>query len=459
LSARILVVDDLEANRRLLEAKLTADYYEVITARRGEEGVQLAKREKPDLILLDVMMPGGIDGYEACRRIKAQPETRHIPVIILTTLDDRDSRLRGLQSGAEEFLTKPIEDVQLMARVKSLLGLKVVIDELRAREASGMRLGVIGEDLRPDPLDQHRLVSGNVLIVDDNAHQVNAIRTALGVEHRVAVLGGEGAAGAPDLVVVSVTARTFDGFRVIARMRSGERTRHLPILAITEPDDRARAVRALELGAHDIIARPIDDEELIARARTLMRRKRYMDALRARLDQSLELAITDPLTGLYNRRFVMAQLGPLVQRAQCGGDSVSVMTIDIDHFKRCNDTFGHDVGDCILQEFAVRLGSNVRPSDFACRMGGEEFVVIMPRTSGDIACLAAERLRRSICAAPFSARGLAQPLDITVSIGVACSDGADDSADALLKRADDGLYDAKRAGRNRVVGKTASRAA
>ena len=459
MSARILVVDDLEANRRLLEAKLTADYYDVLTARRGEEGVQIAKREKPDLILLDVMMPGGIDGYEACRRLKAHPETRHIPIIILTTLDDRDNKLRGLQAGAEEFLTKPIDDVHLMARVKSLLGLKVVIDELRAREANGRRLGVIGEDIRPDPLDQHRLVAGNVLVVDDNAHQVKAIKAALGVEHRVAVLGGEEAADPPDLVVVSVTAKAFDGFRVIARMRSGEPTRHLPILAVIEPDDRPRAVRALELGAHDIIARPIDDEELVARARTLMRRKRYMDALRTRLDQSLELAITDQLTGLFNRRFVMAQLAPLVQRAQCGGDLVSVMTIDIDHFKRCNDTFGHDVGDRVLQEFAVRLGSNVRPSDFACRMGGEEFVVIMPRTGGDTACLAAERLRRSICASPFSAPGLPQALEVTVSIGVACSEGADDSAETLLKRADEGLYEAKRAGRNRVIGKTASRAA
>jgi two-component system, cell cycle response regulator len=459
MSARILVVDDLEANRRLLQAKLSAEYYEVLTARRGEEAVQLAKRERPDLVLLDVMMPGGIDGYEACRRIKAQPETRHVPVVIITTLDDRDSRVRGLQAGAEEFLTKPIDDVQLMARVKSLVSLKVVTDELRAREASGVRLGVIGEELQPDPLDQHRLVAGNVLVVDDNANQIKRVKAALGVEHRVAVLGEDEDAGPPDLVVVSVTARAFDGFRVIARMRSGEPTRHLPILAVVDPDDKQRAVRALELGAHDIIVRPIDEEEIVARARTLMRRKRYMDALRRRLDQSLELAITDQLTGLYNRRFLFAQMGPLVQRAQCGGDVVSAMVLDIDHFKRCNDAFGHDVGDAVLREFAVRLGSNVRPSDFACRMGGEEFVVIMPRTAGDIACLAAERLRRCICASPFSIPGLADPLEVTVSIGVACTEGADDTAESVLKRADEGLYEAKRGGRNRVVGKAASQAA
>ncbi len=458
MSARILVVDDLEANRRLLEAKLGADYYDVLTAQRGEEAVQLAKREKPDLILMDVMMPGGIDGYEACRRLKAMPETKHIPVVILTTLDDRDNKLRGLQAGAEEFLPKPIDDVQLMARVKSLLGLKVVIDELRAREANGKRLGVIDEEAR-DPLEQHRLVAGNVLVVEDNATQIKSIKAALGVEHRVAVMGVDEAAGPPDLCVVSVTARAFDGFRVIARMRSGEATRHLPILAVVEPDDRKRIVRALELGAHDVISRPIDEEELVARARTLMRRKRYVDALRARLDHSLELAITDQLTGLYNRRFLMNQLTPLVQRAQCGGDQVSIMTIDIDHFKRLNDTYGHDVGDGVLRDFAVRLGANTRPSDFACRMGGEEFVVIMPRTSGDIACLAAERLRRSVCASPFIVAGQQSELEVTVSIGVACTGDGEESADTLLKRADEALYEAKAAGRNRVIGKSASQAA
>lgn len=459
MSARILVVDDLEANRRLLQAKLATDYYEVLTAQRGEEGVQLAKRERPDLVLMDVMMPGGIDGYEACRRIKAQPETRHIPVVIITTLDDRDSRVRGLKAGAEEFLTKPIDDVQLMARVRSLLSLKVVTDELRAREANGLRLGVIDEQLAPDPLDQHRLISGNVLLIDDNQNQINRIRVALGVEHRVQALGDKDTGGAPDLAIVSVAARTYDGFRIIARMRSAETTRHLPILAIVDPDDRDRAVRALELGAHDIIMRPVDEEELATRARTLMRRKRYMDALRSRLDHSIELAITDQLTGLYNRRFLFSQLAPLVQRAQCGGDPVSVMTLDIDHFKQCNDTYGHDVGDQILQEFAARIASNIRPMDFACRLGGEEFVVILPRTTGDIACLTAERLRRCICGSPFRLRGSAMPLDVTVSIGVAAAESGEDTAETVLKRADEALYEAKRAGRNRVIGKTAPRAA
>ncbi len=138
---------------------------------------------------------------------------------------------------------------------------------------------------------------------------------------------------------------------------------------------------------------------------------------------------------------------------------MAVMTIDLDHFKRCNDAFGHDIGDAILREFSARLGSNTRPSDFACRMGGEEFVVIMPRTTGDIACLAAERLRRAICASPFVVPGLSQALEVTIALGVASTEGADDTPDSLLKRADEALYEAKRAGRNRVVGKAARDAA
>ena len=243
-------------------------------------------------------------------------------------------------------------------------------------------------------------------------------------------------------------------------MRSGEPTRHLPILAIVDPDDRARAVRALELGAHDIIARPVDEEELIARARTLMRRKRYMDALRSRLDQSLELAITDQLTGLYNRRFLFAQLGPLVQRAQCGGDPVSVMIVDIDHFKRVNDTYGHDVGDAVLREFAARLASNVRPSDY--RLPHRRRRIRRHHAAHD----RRRRLPRRRAPAPphlrcafHDARASAEPLDVTVSIGVACTEGPDDTADTLLKRADEALYEAKRAGRNRVIGQAGKSAA
>jgi two-component system cell cycle response regulator len=455
MSARILVVDDIQANVDVLEAKLSAEYYDVITATRGLKGFDLARREKPDIILLDVMMPD-MDGFEVCRRLKADAETRHIPVLMLTALDGRADRLRGLDVGAEDFLTKPIDDVQLMARVRSLGRLKVVIDELRSREASGRRMGVIdNRDLSAAALEM--TMGGDVLVVDDNPRQMGRIMSALKDRHRVSAIGADAAGPPPDLIVTSAHAKAFDGLKVIAKMRSSPAMRHLPILAVVEPDDPARALRALELGAHDVITRPIDEDELRARARTLIRRKRYMDALRTTLDQGLELAVTDQLTGLYNRRFMVGQLNPLVQRAAHGGEPVSVAMADIDFFKRINDGFGHDAGDAVLKEFALRFASNTRPMDFACRPGGEEFLVIMPNTTGDTASLAAERLRQQVAGAPFRLPD-GTCIDVTVSIGVASAGIEDVNAEDLIKRADVALYQAKQNGRNRVVGATPSTA-
>lgn len=456
MSARILVVDDVAANRRLLEAKLSAEYYDVITAQRGEEAVIAARRDKPDIILLDVMMPG-VDGFEVCRRIKGSAETRDIPVILVTALDRREHRLKGLEAGAEDFLTKPIDDVQLLARLRNLVRLKSATDELRSREAMGARLGVIDIERRSQILAARSTAPATILVVDDNPRQAHHIASML-KNHRVVRFDESAASqiGAPDLLIVSLFSKGFDGFRVIGKMRSIEATRHLPILAIVDPDDPERTIRALDLGAHDVIQRPVDEDELAARVRSLVKRKRTMDALRAVIDQSIELAVTDQLTGLFNRRFLNGQLEPLVRRAVQGGAPVSVMMLDIDHFKKINDALGHDAGDDVLREFAARLASNVRPIDSACRMGGEEFAVVMPGATGDLACLAAERIRRQVATMPFTVSAGQERLDVTVSIGVAANEGPQDTAEAILKRADEALYEAKRAGRNRVSGRTAA---
>ena len=454
MSARILVVDDVEANVRLLQAKLEAEYYEVLTARDGAEALKTAADARPDIVLLDVMMPE-LDGFEVCRRLRADPATRHIPIVMVTALDGRRDRLAGLEAGADDFLTKPIDDVTLLARVRSLTRLKLVIDELRQREASGRRMGVIeGVGARLNG------AGGRVVIADDSATQARRIADELGVEHRPvlepdperALLAAKARA---DLLIVNIAARGFDGLRLIAQCRSDETTRHLPVLAVWEPTEKGRAVKALEIGANDLLSRPIDPEEMAARVRTLVRQKRYTDFLRHNLDHSLELAVTDPLTGLHNRRYMSGQLGALVRRAVQGGDPVSALLLDIDHFKRINDTFGHDVGDEVLREFAVRLATNVRAIDLACRLGGEEFVVIMPDSGLEGAARVAERLRVHISGSPFRVQGAEEPLTVTVSIGVAATLPEVDTPDALIKRADAAVYEAKRAGRNQVISRAA----
>ena len=454
MSARILVVDDIEANVRLLEAKLSAEYYEVLTASDGVTALAIAAAEKPDIILLDVMMPG-MDGFEVCRRLKDDPETRHIPVVLVTALDGRADRITGLEAGADEFLTKPIDDVMLFARVRSLTRLKLIIDELRQREASGRRMGVIA-----GAASRLGGTGGRVLIVDDNERQALRVLAELQREHRPVVESDPEKAiltarGPVDLVIVNATAKGFDGLRFAAAVRSDEATRHLPILAIVDVDERARLVKALEIGVNDILTKPIDPQELSARAKTQIKHKRYTDFLRDNLDQSLELAVTDQLTGLHNRRYMVGQLAALVTRATHGGDPVAALMIDIDHFKKINDGFGHDVGDEVLREFAVRLASNVRAVDLPCRYGGEEFTVIMPDTRLEDAHRIAERIRRHVAGSPFRVLGGSELLTVTISIGVAATTGEDDKPEALLKRADAAVYEAKAAGRNMVVAKAA----
>ena len=454
MTARILVVDDIEANVRLLEAKLTAEYYDVLSACDGPTALAMAASEKPDIVLLDVMMPG-MDGFEVCRRLKEDPLTRHIPVVLITALDGRADRINGLEAGADEFLNKPIDDVMLFSRVRSLTRLKTVIDELRDREASGRRMGVIAGAAS-------RLAGsgGRIIICDDNDRQAQRIASELAIEHRPVIESDPDKAhltarGPVDLLIINTSAKGFDGLRLAAQMRSDEATRHIPILAVIDPDERARMVKALEIGVNDVLPRPIDPQELAARARTQIKRKRYTDFLRNNLDQSLELAVTDQLTGLHNRRYMNGQLSALVARATKGGEPTAALLIDIDHFKKINDNFGHDVGDEVLQEFAVRLASNVRAIDLPCRHGGEEFVVIMPDTTLAAAERIAERIRMHVSGSPFRVAGGKEILTVTISIGVAATLGEGDTPEALIKRADSGVYDAKAAGRNKVIARAA----
>ncbi len=455
MSAKILVVDDIEANVRLLEAKLSAEYYDVITASDGPTALAMAASERPDIILLDIMMPG-MDGFQVCRRLKDDAETRHIPVVLVTALDGRSDRVAGLEAAADDFLTKPIEDLMLMARVRSLTRLKAVIDELRQREASGRRLGVIAGGVT-----RMGGSGGRILIIDDHERQAQRICSEPAIEHRPFIEADSekaliAAQGPVDLVIVNASARGFDGLRIAAHIRSEVSTRNAPVLAIVDADERARVVKALEIGVNDILAKPIDPGELAARVRTQIRRKRYTDNLRDNLDQSLELAVTDQLTGLHNRRYMSSRLEALVRRAAHGGEPTSVLLVDIDHFKKVNDTHGHMVGDEVLREFAGLLASNVRAADLPVRYGGEEFVVVMPETRTEEAQRIAERLRMHAAGSPFRVNGGAEFLTVTISIGVATSVGPEDSPGELLRRADEAVYLAKSRGRNQVIASAAA---
>src|SRR5580692_1044138 len=447
MTARVLVVDDILSNVKLLEAKLSAEYFEVVTAFNGQDALVKIEEHNPDIVLLDVMMPG-MDGFEVCRRIKANPKSAHIPVVMVTALDQPSDRVAGLDAGADDFLTKPVDDSALFARVRSLVRLKMMTDELRMRETTGHSMGLV------DPAESMNepAPAGRILIIEDRPESLAWFQAALeganevsGVDNfeeaMVRVRGGD-----YDLIVVSLGLRTFDGLRLCSQLRSLPEARHVPILVVVSDGDKRKLSQALEMGVNDYLTRPVDKNELTARVRTQLRKKRYQDRLRHNVQLSLEMAITDQLTGLHNRRYMSRHLDTLITGAAKSGKPIAFLIFDIDHFKRVNDTYGHDIGDEVLREFAGRVAANVRGIDLACRYGGEEFVVVMPDTDTAFAYTVAERLRKSVEETPFAISRDPGKLKVTISIGIADSAGKTDSADALLHRADQALYRAKREG-------------
>ena len=453
MTARVLVVDDIPANVKLLEARLSAEYFDVITATNGLDALALCERAECDIVLLDVMMPD-MDGFEVCRRLKSNPATHHIPVVMVTALDQPSDRVRGLEAGADDFLTKPVTDVALISRVRSLARLKMVTDELRMRALTTKEIGIENPE-REAIAETGR--HGRILIVDDWPSSYERMAATLATEHAVEIEADPNdalfrvAEGDYELVIVSLGLKEFDGLRLCSQLRSLERTRSMPILAIAEADNNARLVRGLEIGVNDYLVRPVDKNEMLARVRTQIKKKRYAERLRDNVQTSIEMAITDALTNLHNRRYMETHLTALTEQAAQRGKPLAVLILDIDFFKSINDTHGHDAGDDVLREFATRIRKSIRNIDLACRYGGEEFVIVMPETDTGVASVVAERIRRRIATEPFPIQQGAKQLEVTISIGLAGLSGPDDSAAAMLKRADTALYRAKRDGRNRVV--------
>jgi two-component system cell cycle response regulator len=453
MSARVLIVDDLFPNVKLLETKLSLEYFDVIAAMNGPDAIAICEKGLCDIVLLDVMMPG-MDGFEVCRRLKNNPVTAHLPVVMVTALDQPADRLRGLDAGADDFLTKPIDDTALFTRVRSLVRLKAVTDELRSRAMASRDFGM------GDPLAIATAESGqnaNILLVDDRPSSAERLATALSQHHTVTVETDPHQAlvrateGNFELALVSLDLKDFDGLRLCSQLRSLDRTRNIPVIMMAEAHDRGRIIRGLDFGVHDYLMRPIDRNELIARVRTQVRRRRFSEVLRGAVQASMELAITDGLTGLHNRRYLDNHLAALFNEAVLRQRPVSALMLDIDRFKSINDTYGHEAGDEVLKAFADRIRTHTRGIDIVARYGGEEIVIILPDAGVEGAHTIAERIRERIEEVPFSIQRDTRSVAVTVSIGVAARNAEDASPADMLKRADSALYRAKAEGRNRVV--------
>jgi len=460
MSGHILIVEPTTSQRIRLRGLLAAAHYDVVPASDAAGAARLVAGEPPALVLVD------ISGDRAAALaflsgIRGRAETAALPVIALAAAADAGLRLAALRAGADDILAREVEPGLLLARIRSLLRVRDAAADLRLGDGAARALGMAEAARAFVP-------AGRIVIV---TRRRGALPPPLaGLAHRLP--GGpvflppeaDLAAGEPpaDLFVIDHADGGGDGpeaaalFRLIADLRARAATRHAKLLVILPETATAAARMALDLGADDIVPASAGCDEAGFRIRALLRRKCQADRRRDRLESGLAAALTDPLTGLFNRRYAMAEIDILARRQAEGGPPWSMILLDIDHFKRVNDSHGHAAGDIVLREVAALLRGNLRLGDLVARIGGEEFLVLLPDTPADTARAVAERLRRLVERARIDARagGAAAPLRITLSAGVAAGAAGLPAAGEmpqLFDRADRALYAAKSAGRNRVT--------
>ena len=455
MTGRILIADTSSASRILLRARLATAHYVVAMAASGQEVMERLRADRPDLLIADATLPD-ISGVALLRQIRAEPAFARLPVILLTDTGEDAARIAALEAGADEFLVKPVDGVTLMARVRSLFRAAATEEALDRRRVTVQELGFA---------EAAAGFTGPAALAFVGATPAEASGWADGLKGivRAAVrsLGPDEAltladtGPAPDLFLVAADlARPGDGLRLLVDLRSRAATRYAAILVLHRKGDSDAAAMALDLGANDILATGFQPAELAIRIRTQLRRKADADRLRASVEDGLRLAVTDHLTGLYNRRYALAHLDRMAEAARGAGRPFAVMVADVDRFKAVNDSFGHAAGDAVLVEIAARLRDNLRPGDMVARFGGEEFLIAMPDTGPAAAATAADRLRRIVSEAEIAVPGRPVGLVATVSIGVAVADpGAVPAVTVadLIDRADRALLDAKAEGRNQIA--------
>lgn len=450
MNGRILIVDDVASNRIIYRARLAAAFYDVSLASDGAgclAAAQVVADQRPDLILLDLGLPD-MPGHQVLQRLRSDPRSRDIPVIVLTASQDPGERLAAFGAGADEVLLKPASDQVLLARLRNLLR-----NRIGAGFGADTALPLAGLAEAPaafQPAGTVAVVSERPDLAQRLQHDLAPhLRDRLVVLSRSQALAEAAASGGPDVFVLPEDdSSAADALRLLSELKSHQATHHAAVCVQGLGGQADVAAMAFDLGADDVTGPEVAPAELALRLQSLMRRKRAADGQRARMQDSLRLAMVDPLTGLFNRRYAVPQLHAIAVRAAETGQDFAVMVIDLDRFKLVNDRHGHAAGDEVLVEIARRLTANLREGDLLARIGGEEFLVVLPDSDRPHARKVAERLCRAVEERPISLPS-GQGLTITVSIGVAVSDGGA-SIDAVVEQADQALLQSKGAGRNRV---------
>jgi two-component system cell cycle response regulator len=452
--SKILVVDDDPMNVKLVMAILKKEGYECLTAFGGAEALRQARQQVPDLVMLDIMMPE-IDGYQVTRELRHDSTTAEIPIIMITALNGSEDKVRALECGADEFLTKPVNAAELLARTKSMLRLKQYRDQLNLRTRSEKAFGTREA---PEVVKTAARRRPCVLLVEDN--EKDRLLFSRQIENQdcdlsVAKDGEAGLqkvlAGGVDLVLLDIFLPGINGFDVCQRIKAHCETRNVQVLLITCLGDLEGKIKGMELGADDYLVKPIDGRELGARIKALLAKKSYLDQLHAHYEHAVSSAISDGLTGLYNQTYLKQFLALELKRSSRQGYPTSLLMLDLDNFKQLNDRFGHPTGDAVLKQIAGLIRTCIREVDLAARYGGEEFTVVLPYADINGARTVAGRIQMAIGRHTFT-DDQDRPLGtVTASIGMAVASKTDEDAASLIRQADQMLYQAKAYGKNRIA--------
>ena len=453
MAGRILIADDVTPSRIVLKGTLKAARHTILQADSAAQVLRLARQDHPDLIILAETLSGGAM-LQVLTRLKADPGLARIPVVVVASVPDRATRLAALAAGAEDVVTKPFPDSLLQALARNLMRTRATQDELDRRRDTARELGFAEAASGFQRQTRLALVAPDMkTAIHWRARLGPVINDRVNLMTRIEAMGQMPADKVPDAFVVGASLdEPGDGLALVSELRSRMSTRHAVIIVKVAEDDPAHLTSmALDLGANAVLTGPFDAEELATRLRPLVARKIETDALRADFDSHLSLAMTDPLTGVYNRRYAQGYLDRIAREARDTGQSFAVMALDLDRFKSVNDTHGHLVGDEVLVEVARRLRENMRSIDLLARIGGEEFIIAMPATTSAQAAVAAERLRLVIGETPVHSQSRGIDIPVTMSIGVAIGDRLLEDVHGLLERADRALYASKAEGRNQVT--------
>ena len=456
MQGKILIVDAIATNRIVLKVKLVTAFYEVVQATTLAEAVEMACTQSPDLIITALSLP---DGTAAAlrQRLRAEPAAKYIPVMAVGAQASAPDRLATLRAGVRDILTRPLDETLLLGRVRSLIRAHTATADWQMRDDTSHALG-LAEPERPFADQSHcMLVSADRTLLQTYAMQMRpVVRMKLTLASVSTLMTELRNKTMPDVFVLILPADTddaMDALRILSALRANANTRHAGIMVLQTVADSALAATALDMGADDLMSYGFDAAELGLRLDAIVRRTRRAEQMRTTVRTGLQAALFDPLTGLYNRRYAMPHLARVSEHAIKAGRSFAVLLADLDHFKQVNDIYGHAAGDAVLIEVADRLRNCLRSSDMAARIGGEEFLVVMPGTPQFQAQRAALRICQAISAAPFVVPGGTQQIEITISIGMAINENgcADKRPDEMIQSADKALYAAKGGGRNQVT--------